>query len=242
MGYGNPIILRKHFDSFNEALHIARRIREIHEEGVPYKNIGVLFRRQAQSEVLVDVLNKNEIPYRVVFKKPLPFDEGEENTYAEEGVNLLTLHASKGLEFSHVFIIGANMGNIPLTTKRGEEEEEARLFFVGMTRAKTYLEISYLSKPGLQGITPYPSPYLSMIPSSLVNKEEEGRSSTLAELMEALRQERQKKREEIEIRTARHAKYGAGKIIYEDDNTIKVEFEGYGEKEFSKMFCPLVID
>jgi superfamily I DNA/RNA helicase len=62
MGYGNPIIIRKHFDSFNEALHIARKIKDLHDEGIPYKEIGILYRRQAQGEILADVLNKNEIP------------------------------------------------------------------------------------------------------------------------------------------------------------------------------------
>lgn len=241
-GYGNPIIIRKHFDSFNEALHIARRIKELHDEGVLYKDIGILYRRQAQGEVLADVLENSEIPYKLIFKKAPIFEEEENTTYNEEGINLLTLHASKGLEFSHVFIIGANMGNIPLTTKRGEEEEEARLFFVGMTRAKNYLEVSYVIKPGLQGMTPYQSPYLSMIPSNLVQMDEEGKSSTLSELMEILRQDREKKKEEESIKKARHEKYGLGKVIFEDDRIIRVEFQGYGEKEFSKMFCPLIIE
>lgn len=241
-GYGNPIIIRKHFDSFNEALHIARRVRELHEEGIPYKDIGILYRRQAQGEVIGDVLSNKEIPFKHVFKKPLPFEETENVNYDEEGINLLTLHASKGLEFSHVFIVGANMGNIPLTTKRGEEEEEARLFFVGMTRAKNLLEISYLTKPSLQGMTPYPSPYLSMLPLSLVDREEEGKSSTLIELMDALRQEREKKREEESIKKARHEKYGTGRVVFEDESIIRVEFEGYGEKEFSKLFCPLIME
>ena len=58
-------------------------------------------------------------------------------------VKLMTLHASKGLEFSHVFITGVNYGLIPLQTKSyEEEEEEQRLFFVGITRAKEHLELS----------------------------------------------------------------------------------------------------
>ena len=57
-------------------------------------------------------------------------------------VKLMTLHASKGLEFSHVFITGVNYGLIPLQTKSfEEEEEEQRLFFVGITRAKEHLEL-----------------------------------------------------------------------------------------------------
>lgn len=241
-GYGNPIIIRKHFDSFNEALHIARRIGELHREGILYRDMGILYRRQAQGEVLISVLANNEIPYRLIFKKPLPFEEGENTVSLEEGVNLLTLHASKGLEFSHVFIVGTNMGNIPLTTKRGEEEEEARLFFVGMTRAKNYLEISYITKPSIQGMTPYPSPYLSMIPSNLVDREEEGKSATLTELMGILREDREKKKVEEGIKKARHEKYGTGKVVFEDESIIRVEFEAYGEKEFSKMFCPLIIE
>lgn len=242
MGYGNSIIIRKHFDSFNEALHITRKIKDLHDEGISYKDIGILYRRQVQGEILADVLNKNEIPYKLIFKKPLPFEEDVSTDYNKEGVNLLTLHASKGLEFSHVFIVGANMGNIPLTIKRGEEEEELRLFFVGMTRAKIYLEISYVIKPSLQGITPYPSPYLSMIPSNLVEREEEGKSSTLSELMDILRQDREKKKDEQNMKWAVHEKYGRGKIIFEDENIIRVEFEVYGEKEFLKMFCPLIIE
>lgn len=241
-GYGNPIIIKKHFDSFNEGFHIARRIKELHEDGVPYKDIGILYRRQAQGEILADVLKNSEIPYKLVFKKELVFEEEENAGCNEEGVNLLTLHASKGLEFSHVFIVGANMGNIPLTTKRGEEEEEARLFFVGMTRAKNYLEISYVTKPGLQGMTSYPSPYLSMIPSNLVIRDEEGNSSTLSELMDILREDRDKKREEQCVKKARHAKYGLGRVLFEDESIIRVEFDGYGEKEFSKMFCPLIME
>ena len=64
-------------------------------------------------------------------------------------VKLMTLHASKGLEFSHVFITGVNYGLIPLQTKSfEEEEEEQRLFFVGITRAKEHLELSYYTSPG----------------------------------------------------------------------------------------------
>ena len=65
-----------------------------------------------------------------------------------EGVRLMTLHASKGLEFHRVYLIGMNQGLIPLRCKTMEqEEEERRLFFVGMTRAKEELELSYYVNP-----------------------------------------------------------------------------------------------
>lgn len=233
---GSPIIIKRHHDSFNEALHLSRKIRELNESGVELKDIGVLYRRQAQSEVIAEVFEKEGVPFRIVYKKSLP---GLEEDEASKGVNLLTLHASKGLEFSHVFITGLNMGNMPLTIKRGEEEEEARLFFVGITRARNYLELSYLTKPSIQGMTPYPSPYISMLPPSTILKEDEGAQTNLKELMTALREEKEKKLKESQTKKARHPKYGEGIVIYEDDNIIRVDFEGYGEKEFSKLFCPL---
>ena len=62
-------------------------------------------------------------------------------TYTSDAVTLMTLHASKGLEFPAVMICGADQGMIPLETDKGEtdKEEERRLFFVGMTRAKEEL-------------------------------------------------------------------------------------------------------
>jgi DNA helicase II / ATP-dependent DNA helicase PcrA len=69
-----------------------------------------------------------------------------------DSVKLMTLHASKGLEFYHVFITGVNYGLIPLQTRdMEEEEEERRLFFVGITREKDYLELSYYTNPDFYG-------------------------------------------------------------------------------------------
>lgn len=64
-----------------------------------------------------------------------------------EGVQLMTMHMAKGLEFSHVFIVNVNEGNIPHGKQPDEaaREEERRLFYVAMTRAKTALEILYLT-------------------------------------------------------------------------------------------------
>jgi DNA helicase-2/ATP-dependent DNA helicase PcrA len=56
-------------------------------------------------------------------------------------VTLATLHAAKGLEWERVFLIGASEGILPLTDSAVEEER--RLFYVGMTRAKADLHISY---------------------------------------------------------------------------------------------------
>ncbi len=66
---------------------------------------------------------------------------------APAGVRLMTMHASKGLEFDTVFIIQANEGRIPYKKSLKEQglEEERRLFYVAMTRAKEILKISYVT-------------------------------------------------------------------------------------------------
>ncbi len=63
------------------------------------------------------------------------------------GVQLMTMHASKGLEFDTVFIIQANEGQIPYKKSLKEQgaEEERRLFYVAMTRARECLKISYVT-------------------------------------------------------------------------------------------------
>ncbi|WDC83173.1 3'-5' exonuclease [Caloramator sp. mosi_1] len=101
----------------------------------------MLFRRQAQGEFLYDVLSRE---VECEFIKGI---EVEEDKIDKESVKLLTLHSSKGLEFKYVFMVGVNEGNIPISKKREIEEEELRLFFVGVTRAKEVLEISYIKSP-----------------------------------------------------------------------------------------------
>lgn len=66
----------------------------------------------------------------------------------KEGVNLMTMHAAKGLEFDTVFVIETNEGSCPYkkATANEEIEEERRLFYVAMTRAKRKLVISYVKE------------------------------------------------------------------------------------------------
>ena len=118
-------------------------------------------------------------------------------------VKLMTLHASKGLEFSHVFITGVNYGLIPLQTKSfEEEEEEQRLFFVGITRAKEHLELSYYTSPGQYRAAPGPSRYLRMIPGNLVEGQEKDKESSATHLQDLKRQILAERAEHIELQEA----------------------------------------
>lgn len=71
-----------------------------------------------------------------------------DNSSTVIGVVLSTLHGSKGLEFDCVWIIGAEDSNLP--HPNSTEEDERRLFYVGMTRAKDRLEISSSLEDGLE--------------------------------------------------------------------------------------------
>lgn len=78
-------------------------------------------------------------------------------------VTLMTLHASKGLEFPVVFLAGAEKGSLPIE-RRGEAaniEEERRLMFVGMTRARDELIITYSGAP---------SEFLAELPGDIVRE------------------------------------------------------------------------
>ncbi|HEY2936398.1 MAG TPA: ATP-dependent DNA helicase UvrD2 [Gaiellaceae bacterium] len=64
---------------------------------------------------------------------------------AAGGVNLLTLHRAKGLEFEAVFVVRVAEGELPI--RRGDVAEERRLFYVGLTRAKRRLSVTWAGKP-----------------------------------------------------------------------------------------------
>lgn len=74
----------------------------------------------------------------------------------KEGINLLTMHTAKGLEFDTVFVISCHEGGIPYKKAELEREieEERRLFYVAMTRAKHKLILSYTKEKGGKDVTP----------------------------------------------------------------------------------------
>jgi DNA helicase-2/ATP-dependent DNA helicase PcrA len=93
----------------------------------------------------------------------------------KECIKLTTIHQAKGLEFDVVFLIGAAEGQFPgyRTIESGDFEEERRLFYVAVTRAKNELYISYprvASRPGPGGMMLQPTRFLQELPTDLYDE------------------------------------------------------------------------
>jgi ATP-dependent DNA helicase UvrD/PcrA len=215
---GEPVV-RAFANLSAELDSLVARVTALHDEGVPYEELAVLYRINARSEDYEEALSLAGIPYQVRggaflarpaaratlrllrratgsraaeavraaadaqgFTEEVPDDVGDEETtrqsdlarlvrlaedfdggtrtvadfiadlqtrFGEEaqgrGVNLLTYHRAKGLEFEAVFLPNLVEGELPF--KRADVEEERRLFYVGMTRAKRHLELTWSGKP-----------------------------------------------------------------------------------------------
>jgi len=256
--------IRQAYDPLGEAYYLAEQVRLLQREGVALEQIAVFYRLQSQAEILTDVFSREGICHQVVTRRERPdgeeyleeegialygqegggLSQGREEAGSAVGVQLMTLHASKGLEFTYVFIIGVNYGLIPLRSSGlEEEEEERRLFFVGMTRARDYLELSYYTQPGIPRVAPGESRYLQMIPERLVERVNhtsmtESVNSTGGGIREPQQRERQESKQQ-NPRRVRHTKYGMGLVMEESEDKITVDFGELGIKSFMKDFVLL---
>jgi DNA helicase-2/ATP-dependent DNA helicase PcrA len=161
----------------------------------------------------------------------------------EDVVTVMTLHSSKGLEFPVVFITGFEEGIFPhsRSLNSGEElEEERRLCYVGMTRAKEWLYLTYAWRRNLNGNTLFNSVsrFISEIPKHLKEKADIEKGEEIPSL--------DNRREKIEVEVGdkiRHADWGIGVILNiiktENDIFITVDFERVGLKKLSINYAPL---
>lgn len=124
-------------------------IQELSNSAVPYK---------ATKEGLLEFLDNIELDRTL--ENPADDDSGQDS------VTLITLHNTKGLEFSRVVMTGMELGVFPRAEKYGDElEEERRLCYVGVTRAKDELYMTACAMRRMYGHTEYmsPSPFLQEI-------------------------------------------------------------------------------
>ena len=121
----------------DEAERVAALLKKRMDGGGSLSDAAVLFRTRGCASALPKVLDAVGIPYTVGAKTE------------KKGVRLMTFHASKGLEFDEVLLIGANEGEAPSRKAANDAqiEEERRMFYVAMTRAKHKLHIFVTDDP-----------------------------------------------------------------------------------------------
>ena len=121
-------------------------LRACHETGLDWPEMAVLYRINSQSAPFEDALSDAGIPFTVRGGERMSERLAEEQPApAGDGVVLATLHSTKGLEFQAVAIVGVQEGLLPytLSTTPAQVAEEDRLLYVGVTRARQLLRISW---------------------------------------------------------------------------------------------------
>lgn len=172
----------------------------------------------------------------------------------QDAVHLMTLHSAKGLEFPVVFIVGLEEGILPHSRSllsAGEMEEERRLMYVGLTRAKEKIYLLFTRQRTLFGSTQMNSPsrFLDDIPEKLMKKKSyrENEQKVFENLLQ-----RQKESTVFGRKTGTssgvifkggervtHEIFGGGLVISVVEDTITVAFKKAGIKRLSAEYANL---
>lgn len=157
-----------------------------------------------------------------------------------DAVSLMTLHTAKGLEFAIVFITGLEETVLPHSRAlydAGEMEEERRLMYVGMTRAKQRLYLLYSIERSLYGgrSSNPPSRFLADIDAQVSASTE----STVSLAHSQARQEPRLVLDLAEGDGVSHKIFGKGTVLEVVGETATVYFKGKGTKKLNISFAPL---
>jgi len=158
----------------------------------------------------------------------------EEHNDNTDLITLMTIHSAKGLEFDNVFIVGMEEGLFPHVNSmvsHEEIEEERRLCYVAVTRAKKYLELVNAKRRMIYGQES------SNLPSRFINEIDEKNLDKEKEVSEKLiKEDYINENEEYTLgEKVEHNVYGVGVIVGIKDKTIDVAFSHqYGIKTFIK--------
>lgn len=141
------------------------------------RNVETLFgwiEQMLKGDEYNDAMTLNQAVAQLTLRDMLERNEDEENT---DQVQLMTLHASKGLEFPHVFLIGMEENLLPHRTSIEEDnvDEERRLAYVGITRAQRSLTFSLCTERFQFGesLKPEPSRFLLELPADDIQWEKD---------------------------------------------------------------------
>ena len=163
-------------------------------------------------------------------------------------VTLSTLHAAKGLEFEAVYAVGLEEGYLPHGQSAEDEdelEEERRLLYVGMTRAKDSLTLTLADRRLVYGRVESrrPSRFLEEIPKSPLEERFFGRPAPTIFSGRSVEAEPQDDRPLRRGKRVRHPRYGYGVILTEEgsgeETRLTVYFDRAGKKKFVARYADL---
>jgi DNA helicase II / ATP-dependent DNA helicase PcrA len=169
-----------------------------------------------------------------------------------DSVTLMTLHAAKGLEFPVVFMTGLEETVFPHSRAlydQSEMEEERRLCYVGMTRAKSELFMIHANSRMLYGGSHYnpPSRFLSEIDGQVQSEFGAVRPNTYSDQPSTLQDQQHpdylEGSQEYPVLAkgdkVKHQLFGNGTIINVDGESLTIAFSGKGTKKINAAFAPL---
>ncbi|MBO4282269.1 MAG: UvrD-helicase domain-containing protein [Bacteroidales bacterium] len=165
---------------------VTQELRAMEEEPERYQNLGELFNAmkafvEKEPENPIDMETGEDkssvFPSLDVFLNEVSLltNSDEDEKDESDKIKLMTIHAAKGLEFPHVFVIGLEEQLFPsyMISSTSELEEERRLFYVAITRAKRFLSLSFAHSRFLFGNTSYHEPSRFLKEISAAYKETE---------------------------------------------------------------------
>lgn len=138
-------------DAYEAAMHIAKNsglLKELYED----KTVEGLNRYENVQELLnaikefVDDTDREDHSLSAFLQEVALLTDEDRNENSEEAITLMTVHMAKGLEFNYIYVVGLEEELFPsqmMLSSRADLEEERRLFYVAITRAKQRLTFSY---------------------------------------------------------------------------------------------------
>ncbi|HVS75674.1 MAG TPA: DNA helicase II [Steroidobacteraceae bacterium] len=232
---------------------------------------GELARSEARLENLAELVSAArsfaaessdlELPPLEAFLAHAALESGERQSDAgEDGVQMMTLHMAKGLEFMFVFLCGMEEGLFPhnrCMSDLGALEEERRLCYVGMTRAMKHLYLTYAEQRRLHGMDTHPAPsrFIKEVPEDIVAEVRPRVQIARAFTSSRLRRE-QPSAPAIRFRSeeapppgmrlgarVRHGKFGEGVVLNVEGSgphaRVQVSFEQQGTKWLMMQYANL---
>ena len=174
--------------------------------------------------------------------------DGDAAASSGGAVTLSTLHAAKGLEFGAVFAVGLEEGYLPHGQSQEDEdelEEERRLLYVGMTRAKDALTLTLADRRLVYGRVESrrPSRFIEEIPKTALDEQVFGRPAPTIFTARAYEEAPQDDRPLRRGKRVRHPRYGYGVILTEEgsgeETRLTVYFDRAGKKKFMARYADL---